>query len=226
MLIYMVILMTNTQSLIRLQTWFSPAFPTGAFSYSHGLEQAITNKLVYDKESLAEWLTTLLKHGAGWNEAVLLSESWRLTKVQEGLVEISELAEAMSISKERHLETMAQGSAFLKAASAWGKLPDLPKKCALPVSVGSIAASYEVELIDALVAYLHAYVSNQIQAALRLMKLGQQAGVELLSKFEKSIIEVAEAASQTTLNDLGSIAFMADICAIQHEQLQSRIFRS
>lgn len=226
MVTHMVILMTNTQSLIRLQTWFSPAFPTGAFSYSHGLEQAITNKFVHDKESLADWLSSLLKHGAGWNDAVLLSESWRLTKSQESLVEISELAEAISISKERYLETMAQGSAFLKAASAWGKLPDLPKNCALPVSVGSVAASNDVDLIDTLVAYLHAYVSNQIQAALRLMKLGQQSGVELLFQLEPRIIKVAEAASQTTLDDLGSAAFMADICAMQHEQLQSRIFRS
>ena len=132
----------------------------------------------------------------------------------------------MSISKERHLETTAQGSAFLKAASAWGKVPDLPKNCPLPVAVGSVAASYKVELRDTLVAYLHAYVSNQIHAALRLMKLGQQTGVELLAELEPCIIKVAEAASQTTLDDLGSTAFMADICAMQHEQLQSRMFRS
>ena len=28
-----------------LQGWFSPAFPTGAFSYSHGLEAAIQHGL-------------------------------------------------------------------------------------------------------------------------------------------------------------------------------------
>ena len=218
--------MTNAQSLIRLQAWLSPAFPTGAFSYSHGLEQIIKNGLVSDKSSLANWLNALLEHGAGWNDAVLLSESWRLTKAQETLLEIAEFAEVMSISKERHLETTAQGSAFLKAASAWGKLPDLPKTCPLPVVVGSVAASNNVELSDTLVAYLHAYVSNQIQAALRLMRLGQQGGVELLVQLEPSIIKISQAVSQTTLDDLGSAAFMADIGAMQHEQLQSRMFRS
>ena len=32
----------NTQSeLLRLLAWLSPAFPTGAYAYSHGLEQAV-----------------------------------------------------------------------------------------------------------------------------------------------------------------------------------------
>ena len=33
---------TDTQSLLLLLNWMSPAFPTGSFAYSHGLEWAIT----------------------------------------------------------------------------------------------------------------------------------------------------------------------------------------
>ena len=218
--------MTDVQSLIRLQTWLSPAFPTGAFSYSHGLEQAVAVKLVDDQDSLLEWLSSLLQQGAGWNDAVILAEAWRTNSDDSELLFIAELSEAMSISKERHLETIAQGSAFLKAAAAWVKMPNAPEHCSLPVAVGSVSALHNIELQATLTAFLHAYVSNQIQAALRLMKLGQQGGVEVLATLEPLIIEVAEKASQTTLNDLGSAALMSDICAMKHEQLQSRIFRS
>lgn len=218
--------MTELQSLIRLQTWLSPAFPTGAFSYSHGLEQAIANKLVHDQDSLSDWLSALLQNGAGWNDAIILSAAWRASFHHEELISIAELSEALSISKERHLETMAQGSAFLKAASAWGKIPKLPEQCSLPVAVGSIAAKQNIELEAVLVAYLHAYISNQVQAALRLMKLGQQSGVEILVALEPLILNTGAGASQTTLEELGGSSFMADICAIQHEQLQTRIFRS
>lgn len=222
----MIILMTDIQSYIRLQTWLSPAFPTGAFSYSHGLEQAIVSKLVHNQQSLLEWLSSLLKQGAGWNDAVILAGAWRACSQDEDLAYIAELGEAMSISKERHLETMAQGSAFLIAAAAWCEIPDLPDDCSLPVAVGSVAAKQGIELQATLAAYLHAYISNQIQAALRLMKLGQQGGVELLASLEMPILTTAAAASQTTLDDLGGASFMADICAMQHEQLQTRIFRS
>lgn len=222
----MIILMTDIQSFIRLQTWLSPAFPTGAFSYSHGLEQAIASKLVHNQQSLLDWLSSLLKQGAGWNDAVILAEAWRACSQDQDLAYIAELGEAMSISKERHLETMAQGSAFLAAAATWGEIPELPGDCSLPVAVGSVTAKQGIELQATLAAYLHAYISNQIQAALRLMKLGQQGGVEVLASLEAPILTTAAAASQTTLDDLGGASFMADICAMQHEQLQTRIFRS
>lgn len=218
--------MIDFQSLIRLQTWLSPAFPTGAFAYSNGLEQAIASELVYDRDTLIDWFVSLLKQGAGWNDAVVLAEAWRITSNEENLAEIANLSEAMNISKERHLETMAQGSAFLKAAIAWGEITKLPKDCSLPVAVGSVAASQNIELEATLTAFLHAYVSNQIQAALRLMKLGQQGGVEVLVQLESLILDLAKKASQTTLDDLGGASFMADICAMKHEKLQTRIFRS
>jgi len=220
------IAMTDLQSLIRLQTWLSPAFPTGAFSYSHGLEAAIDESLVVDRTSLEEWLFDLLYAGPGWNDAVLLAESWRLSGAGEDLSDIAELAEAMSFSKERYLETVQQGSAFLKAARAWGEVPSLPEKCALPVGVGAFAAHHDVAREETLTAYLHAYISNQVQAALRLMQLGQEGGVQVLSALEKPIIETAHKAYNSSIEDLGSSSFMADIAAIKHETMTSRIFRS
>jgi len=212
-------------SVVEVTASFNPQ--GGAYEKDHhGLEQAIASELVYDRDSLIDWFVSLLKQGAGWNDAVVLAEAWRITSNEENLAEIANLSEAMSISKERHLETMAQGSAFLKAAIAWGEIPKLPKDCSLPVAVGSVAASQNIELEATLTAFLHAYVSNQIQAALRLMKLGQQGGVEVLVQVESLILDLAKKASQTTLDDLGGASFMADICAMKHEKLQTRIFRS
>ena len=42
--------------LLRLQSWLSPGFPIGAFSYSHGLEYAVEAGLVHDRDSLIDWL--------------------------------------------------------------------------------------------------------------------------------------------------------------------------
>ena len=218
--------MTDLQSLIRLQTWLSPAFPTGAFSYSHGLEAAIANGWVCDKATLTEWLWDLLTSGPGWNDAVLLAESWRCVGDPETLAEIAELAEAMGFSAERYLETTAQGKAFQEAAKAWVNISTLSSDCPLPAAVGAVAGSLEVDLEQTLSAYIHAYVSNQIQAALRLMKLGQQGGVEILAQLEAEIIETAHRAASSTLDDLGSNTFTADIAAMQHERLPSRIFQS
>lgn len=220
------IIMTDLQSFARLQAWLSPAFPTGAFSYSHGLEQAIQDDLVRNGDELFDWLSSLVSRGAGWNDAVLLTQTWQNINNRQAFSELAELAEAMSISKERHLETMAQGAAFLKAANAWGYEDKLPLKCALPVAVGFVSGLHKIDPQMTLTAFLHAYVSNQVQAALRLMSLGQQSGVEVIAKIEPVILGVVQKVQASSLDDLGGSAFIADIASMKHETLNSRIFRS
>lgn len=218
--------MTDLKSLIRLQAWLSPAFPTGAFSYSSGLEAAIDQRFVEDQQSVSVWLSDVLESGPGWNDAVLLAQSWRCFDQKTEIEELIALAHALSFSKERYLETTAQGGAFLKACKAWQRTGLAADDCPLPIAVGVLAAGMNVGLDETLVAYLHAYISNQVQAALRLMKLGQQGGLELLANLEDKVLEIAAKASQSTLDDLGGCTLLADIAAMKHETMQSRIFRS
>ena len=105
--------------LLRLMTWLSPAFPVGGFSYSHGLERAVEDGLVTDRESLADWLGALVEFGSGWNDAVLFAEAWRRASDGADFGDLAELAEALAGSLERHRETTLQGAAFLAAAAGW-----------------------------------------------------------------------------------------------------------
>ena len=63
--------------LFRLLTWASPAFPTGAFSYSHGLEFAVEERLVKNAAQLQDWVGWILRHGALYADAVLLAHAYR-----------------------------------------------------------------------------------------------------------------------------------------------------
>jgi len=207
------IIMTDLKSIIRLQTWLSPAFPIGAFSYSSSLEAAIDGGHVADADSLATWLTDILEGGTGWNDAVLLAEAWRCAADKKALDDVISLAQAMSFSSERYLETMDQGSAFLLASKAWHENDLLPAKCPLPIAIGVLAARMDVALEDTLAAFLHAALSNQIQATLRLMKLGQQGGLDVLASLEDRILQTAQRAAISSLDDLGGCAIIADIAA-------------
>ena len=224
--IHMITTMTDALTLLRLQTWFSPAFPIGAFSYSHGLEAAIDWGADSTREEMFEWLYSLLSHGPGWNDAIFLAQAWQSDSDQEGLEDLTELATALVFSKERLKETTEQGQAFAKAAAVWRNDIGFAKFCPLPIVVGATAGALKIELKSVLTAFLHAYLSNQVQAALRLMKLGQQEGVSLLADLEKPILQTAEKALSADLTDLASNTFMADIVAMQHETLASRIFIS
>lgn len=215
-------------ALLRLMAWLSPAFPIGSFSYSHGLERAVHDGLVREADSLADWIAALITTGSGWNDAVLLAESWRQAKAVASLAEVAELAEAASGSAERHLESTLQGAAFLKAATPWLSLmpDDLPANCPYSVAVGVVAGRGGVPLDFALSAFLHAFASNQLQAAIRLSVIGQIDAMALLAGFEQAISVTSARAARSSLEDLGSATMSVEIAAMNHETQYSRLFRS
>ena len=111
---------SSPPTLARLMTWLSPAYPVGGFSYSHGLEWIVETGGVRDAATLGDWIEDVLRLGAGRTDAIFLAEAWRAVAGADTqlLHEVAELAAAFAPSAERHLETMAQGTAFLTATQA------------------------------------------------------------------------------------------------------------
>lgn len=218
----------STHALLRLMAWLSPAFPVGSFSYSHGLERAVHDGQVGDAETLREWLGALLQHGSGWNDAVVFAESWRQAASGHGPLEMAELGEALAGSSERHLETMLQGGAFLAAARPWAHpvIDELPAHCPYAVAVGAVAGAHGIEIGSGLAAFLQAFVSNQIQAGIRLSVIGQKDAMRLLAGFEDAVTLTAARAAVSSLDDLGSATFAAELSSMKHETQYSRLFRS
>lgn len=219
---------TDTTHLVRLMAWLSPAFPTGAFAYSHGLESAIGDGLIVSNDDLIDWLDALLTTGSLWNDGVLGAAAWRSCTDPEQLVVLRDLAIALAGSAERQLETTAQGNAFATAATAWsGAIEEMPAgDLPLPVAFGAVAGRLVVPLDQALTAFMHASISNLVQAAMRLGLFGQQTGVEVIAELENTVLSAASEAADSDLNDLGSATIISEICAMRHETVQPRIFRS
>jgi urease accessory protein len=214
-------------SLLRLMTWLSPAFPVGGFSYSHGLERAVHDRLVTDAASLEEWLAQLIELGSGWNDALLFSESSRRAASGEDLAEVKELAEALAGSRERHRETMLQGEAFLKAAAAWRPDPvALPANSPYCVVVGAVSGASGIALGDALGAFVQAFTSNLVQVAMRLGIVGQTDAMGIVARLEPKVLAVTARAADASLDDLGSAALMSEVVAMKHETQHSRLFRT
>jgi urease accessory protein len=206
---------------LRLLTWLSPAFPVGAFAYSHGLEQAIRDGVVTDGAELCAWISALLTCGSGWTDAVLCKAAWT-TATDATLTEVAELAEALAPSLERRRETLAQGEAFATAVKPWLDLPPLP----YPVAVGAAAGRLAIPAPSTLTAWLHAFCANLVSAAVRAVPLGQTQGVATLAALEPVILAAAARAARSTLDDLGSASILSDIAAMRHETLQPRLFIS
>ncbi|QKV17437.1 urease accessory protein UreF [Oricola thermophila] len=219
--------MDSTAGLLRLMSWLSPVFPTGGYAYSSGLEQAAVAGTVMDRNTLGNWLECLLRAGPQWNDAVFFAAAWRSAGDGEAVLSIAELARAMTGSAERLRETTDQGNGFLEAAESWFEQDALPPRdTPLCAAVGTACGLQGIALEDGLAAFLHAFVSNQLQAAIRLSITGQRGAASLLADLEPAIAETAAHAASSTLDDLGTSTVLADIAAMQHETLEPRLFLS
>jgi urease accessory protein len=151
----------------------------------------------------------------------------------KALREVAELAAAFAPSKERHLETTAQGRAFIEATGAAWPCAALDRLAAIwdgaiayPVAVAVAAAGHGIAVDAALNAYLHAVTANLISAGVRLIPLGQTDGQRLLAAFEPVVAATAVRALATPLDQAGGAAFRADIASMRHETQYTRLFRS
>ncbi len=211
---------TDPRPLLHLLAWLSPAFPTGGFAYSHGLEWAVEAGDIKDPETLRIWLEDVVTRGSARSDTILLRHAYR---DPDAVADIAALALAATPSRERRDEALNQGRAFVLAVAPWTEIPDdLP----YAVAIGIAAAREHIPEDDAAVAYIQAFSANLISAAVRLVPLGQTAGLRVLAALEPVILATAEATKTATLDDIGGCAFRSDLAAMRHETQYTRLFRS
>jgi urease accessory protein len=223
--------MSELAAHLRLLAWLSPAFPTGGFAYSHGLEWAVEAGDVRDAETLFAWVGDVVRHGSGWGDVIVLRHAHRARGDVAVLAELAAFSLACSPSRERRAEAVGQGNAFAAAARAWdgvvlerlvAAVGDVP----YAVAVGALAGVSGVDEDFAASGFLQAFASALISAAVRLVPLGQTTGLAVLARLEPCLLAAASASRGVGLDAVGGCCFRSDIAAMRHETQYSRMFRS
>lgn len=217
------IAMITDDAVLTLSQWLSPAFPVGAFAYSHGLEALADARQARDGTDLRLWLEEVLRFGAGRNDALLLAAAWHAADT-EALDRINRTARAFAPSRERLFETDQQGGAFCTITGAvWAAdLRDLR----YPVAVGRAASLQGLPLDLTLQMFLQAFLSNLVSAGQRLLPLGQTEAQGIIRDLTPLCREIAMDSLSGDLETLTSSVFLGDIASMRHETQYSRIFRT
>jgi urease accessory protein len=245
----------RSTALYRLLGWLSPAFPIGAYSYSHGLEAAVESGAVRDRLSLQSWIAAIVIHGSGRLDADILRDAHHAAEKGDfaGLAAANRRGLAYRATAELALESAAQGEAFLVACStAWpdallerwarerGSSPRAAGAGAEPgrdpaeagegichaAAVGAAMARAGVPLAEALIGYLQAMATNLASAGLRLGVVGQTDGQRILAALEPSVIDAAARVIDRDAADFGAATFAVDLASMAHESQYTRLFRS
>jgi len=220
--------------LSKLLTWTSPSYPTGAFSYSHGLEWAVEVGDVRDVATLVDYIDAVLARGGGWIDAVLFARAYDCAHDASAFDEIADCAAAFRGSAETALESHQQGAAFLAVTRrAWPhaqleafaeRRGDAP--VAHSIAMALACAAHGIPRDVALSAWLHATAANLVSAGVRLVPLGQTDGQIATARLASHIATIVADALDTPLDELGTAAPLLELCSIRHETQYTRLFRS
>ncbi|WP_240756931.1 urease accessory protein UreF [Roseicella aquatilis] len=222
-------------ALYRLLAWLSPAYPVGAYTYSHGLERAVEDGSVTGRAALVDYVATVLRAGAGRVDGALLVAAWRAAAAQDeaALDEVAGLAAAWRGTAETALETMAQGTAFVSVTQAAWPDPRFaafaarhPRALAHPVAFGAAAGFQGIPPRPSVAGWLAAFAANLVSAGVRLVPLGQTDGQVATATLHPVVEAAADAALAADLDTLGTAAPMLDLLSMRHETQYTRLFRS
>jgi urease accessory protein len=223
------------QALYRLLTWLSPAYPVGAYTYSHGLEAAVEAGAVTKRDGLIAYVSTALQRGAGRVDGALLVAAHRaMVKGDDAaLDEVAALGAAWRGTAETALEAEAQGIAFTSVTLAAWHTPRFaafaarhPRQLAHAVAFGAAAAEQGIGVRDAAFGFLSAFAANLVSAGVRLVPLGQTDGQLSIAALQPAVAAATDAALIADLARLGTAAPMLDVFSLRHETQYTRLFRS
>ena len=222
-----------SESLLFLLQLASPALPVGAYSYSEGLEYLVEQGIITTDQALTEWIRHELSYGAMRIEASVLARIHHAMVAQdiETICYWNRWLSAMRETKELREQSWQMGQAFVRLMrSLEPTLVPLLDTIGPPYTFATVfsvtAAHWTIEMDATLLGYLHSWITNLVNAAIKLVPLGQTAGQQVLVQLYPTLRQTVQQCLSLSDDDLYCCSWGSAIASMNHETLYSRLFRS
>lgn len=225
--------MPDPQALLKLLQLASPALPVGAFSYSEGLETLVEQGILLDPKDLKHWLTQELEQGAVRLEAAVVLRAHQAFSTGDtaALQSWNYWLSAIRETEELRQQSWQMGRALMRMLEQIepelrGAIATLGTPCNFAVAFGLAAAHWQIEPEASLLGYFQSWATNWVNAAVKLVPLGQTAGQQLLLAIYPTLAAASQAILTLTDDQLESSGWGLGLASMQHETLYTRLFRS
>ena len=227
--------MSTDVALARLLQLASPTLPVGAYSYSQGLESAVEAGLVCDMASAGRWIGDVLACTVARLEAPVwwrLHAAWSAGEL-ERVAHWNDIFRSTRESAELRAETLQMGFSLQQLFLEIGEFGQQSlaqlrgiADITFPAAFVFAVVHWGIPARSALIAYLWAWLENQVMAALKSVPLGQTDGQRLLLLLAALLPGIADGARTLGDDDFCNYAPGFAILCSQHETQYSRLFRS
>lgn len=209
--------------------------PTGSFSFSNGLESAVQQHVVHDRETLTEFVLTAVRRAATTDGIALLeahraarvSDMHRLIAADRAVIDrkLSEEMRTMTVRMGRKLGEL--GTFVVHAPLLGGWLAAVTAREApgtYPAGLGILFAELGSPEEDAFAVHQYGVAMTTLSAALRLMRVEPREVQAILRQANAENEALYQAVCSASLDDMAGFAPMADILAAMHVRAHLRMF--
>lgn len=217
---------------LRLLHLVSPTLPTGAFTYSQGIEWAVEQGWIQTPTALAAWLESQLRGSLIYVDIPLLQRCYQAIAQQDPAAMQHWLAviRASRETEELLLEETQRG----RALTDWLLALDLSQVAAWkPLLAQSQLAAFayaawhrQLPITEAVLGYVWSWLENLVLAAVKLIPLGQTQGQKILHQLLPLLPDCVAQGLQVPDTALGATTPALAIASSRHEGQYTRLFRS
>ena len=221
---------------LRLFQIISPSLPVGGFTYSQGMEWAVECGWLSTQAETAQWLDSALNDSLRYLELPIIKRLYEAVS-NHSSQQFSDWSQYLLASRETfelRTEERQRARAFcelLRKLPQWRDEPMLDQYregMLMSQSAGFALAGnqWQVPLDELLAGFTWAWLENAVNAAIKLVPLGQTAGQTLLYQLSEQIPKIIDAALVVEDDQLGASTASLAIASSLHETQYCRLFRS
>lgn len=227
--------MSDIRRLMGMLQFGDSMLPVGAFSFSNGLESAVAEQVVYDLETLRQFVGTALEQAATSDGiGVLVAHRAALAGDLPGVLEVdraifnrklNEEMRTMTVRMGRKLAEMYQEVSPGDLMSQWlRQIVDRQTPGTYPVAQALAFAGLGLSESEAFAVHQYGLASMMLGASLRLMKVSYLDVQALLFDVNRAADEAYARVSASRLDDMAAFAPVTDILAAVHVGAHVRMF--
>ena len=230
--------MDDSRRLLRLLQLTDSGFPTGAFSFSHGLEGLVALGAVASEGDVAEVIAVNLREGFAGVECPAMAHAWRAARSGDlvALLAIDTVVNAHKPVPVFRNGSIRTGRRLLESAAGVTSGPTLEgfrgrvhagnSHGHHAVAFGVVMEAAGVDEATAALALGAGFANGLTAAAVRLGVIGQGAAQRLLAGQHEVVAACAARGRATAIDDMGASMPMCDVAGLRQRGLSGRVFAS
>ncbi|NJN72015.1 MAG: urease accessory protein UreF [Limnothrix sp. RL_2_0] len=227
----------SSSKLLSLIHLVNSSLPLGGYNYSSGFEYVIESGCIHEPQLFCGLINDELLYGFIRIELAVIVKNSCLSSLQSvsHLNYWNRYLHGFFEAKELRRQSIQMGNSLLKLLGDLDQAKResigeyrqvLGKDCHYAIAFGIAVALWEIEPKDAVLGYLHSWVTNLVGAGVKLIPLGQTQGQQIIYDLHPVIATVADELIEQNEDHLYACSWGSSLASMNHETMYSRLFRS